>query len=133
MSTAPVRRLDSNHDMTFGRGLQNFATLAEATGQRVRTRLLLILGEFFLDTTAGVPWFQPDDGTSDTQPIMGVPTDLGYTEATIKATILATDGIASITSFSMTLDSISRRLFVSAIGPCVDGGIFSVKLQDPGP
>ena len=117
----------------WGRGLQNFATLAEATCQRVRTRLLLVLGEWFLDTTAGVPWFQPDDGSASAQPFMGGPANLGYVEATLKAAVLATDGVASINSFSMTFDHISRKLFVSINANSVDGGVFSVKLQDPGP
>ena len=48
-----VRRLDPGHDMTFGQGLANYARDDEATAQAVKTRLLLLFNEWFLDTGAG--------------------------------------------------------------------------------
>jgi hypothetical protein len=129
MATLRVRRLDANHDMTFGGGKNNYAATGEATGQRLRTRLLLILGEWFLDTTAGVPWLQPPD--SDTRPIMGGPRDLQYSEGVLKAAILGTDGVATLDSFSMTFDGTTRKLSVSASGTTADGDAFNIQVTGP--
>lgn len=129
MATKPVRRLDAKHDTTFGRGFRNIATLAEATQQRLRCQLLVILGEWFLDTDAGVPWWQPT--TSDVLPIMGKRRDLGYAEAVLKAKILACDGVATIDTFSLVPNPKTRALKVSCRGTTVDGGAFLIADHGP--
>lgn len=135
----PVRRLDSNHDIQGGAGLANYATGSEATAQRVRTTLLCILGEWWLDQTVGVPWYAPEDPNSPDNtgvtPIMGGsgPPNLGYIEAVLKAAILGIDGIATLDSFVMNFDHRIRALSVSAGGTDVDGETFVVAIQDPGP
>jgi hypothetical protein len=121
MSTRPVRRVDSNHDMTFGSGMLNFATGAEAAAQNVRCRLLVMAGEWFLDTSAGVPWWQ--NPASGVRPIMGVPRDLRYAEAVIKGVILATDGISAINNFDSSWDSKTRKWTVTVNLSSVDGDI----------
>jgi hypothetical protein len=97
--------------MTFGRGLANFTTDAEATAQNVMSRLQLLQGEWFLDTSAGVPYLENDYVTRS---LTQKPTDLSYVEAVIKQTILDTDGVDSITSFSMSFDTNTRKLVISA-------------------
>lgn len=122
--TLIVRRLDRNHDMTFGSGRRNLASGAESAAQRLVCRLLTIRGEWFLDTDAGVPWWQPS--TSAVRPIMGAPRDLQYSEAVIKAAILETDGIASLDGFSMVFNGSTRRLLVTATGTSVDGDVWNI-------
>jgi len=129
MATQRVRRLDSSHDKTFGRGAANFASGSESAAQRLRCRLKLIRGEFRLDQDAGVPWWQLAD--SAVRPIMGVPRDPSYVEATIKATILGTDGIESIVSFTMSFNGSTRRQSISFVVRDVDGNL--VSIQDVGP
>jgi len=129
MPTAPVRRLDANGDKTYGRGLANYATGAEATRQRLTSRLRLILGEWFLDTDAGIPWWQPED--SGVRPIMGGRPDFAYTEALVKAAILGTDGIATLRSFSMSFDSSTRRLTIQATVTTVDDDSITVSVVSP--
>lgn len=129
MATPLVRRLDLAHDMTFGRGKANYAGGAEGAAQRLRCRLLLIRGEWFLNLDAGVPWWQPED--SSVQPIMGGARNLQYAEAIIKAAILETDGIASIESFRMTFDGRTRRLKVAARGTTDDGDVFNIVQVGP--
>ena len=129
MATQPVRRLDANHDMTFGRGFRNIATLAEATQQRLRCRLLSVLGNWFLDQDHGIPWW--GDGSLSTLPIMGGQKNLGYAEAVLKAAILATDGVATLDAFSIATDPKTRRMTVSCRGQTVDGGAFVIV--DAGP
>lgn len=99
-----VRRIDKNHDMTFGRGRGNFADAAESVAQRVKTRLYLLNGEWFLDTTAGVPYLQK---------IATKPADLAYAESVLKQTILQTDGVATISQWQADLNRNNRRLSVS--------------------
>lgn len=100
-----VRRLDRNHDMTFGRGLASLARNQEAVAQRVKTRLYLLQAEWFLDTDAGVPYLQR---------VTAKPTDLFYTESIIKKTILETEGVEEITSFEMDYNRESRKLEIVA-------------------
>lgn len=127
--SAPVRKLDEAGDVMFGRGLQSFHSGSPATVQRVRTRLLLVLGEWFLDTGEGTPWFENED--SNVQPIMGVPRNLGYAEAVLKARILGTDGVASLESFEMSFNGETRKLSVSATVTDEDGVTGDIVLVSP--
>ncbi|HKS94987.1 MAG TPA: hypothetical protein VJV74_02515 [Terriglobia bacterium] len=129
MATKYVRRLDKNHDTTWGQGRKNYANTGEATLQRVRTDLLVILGEAFLNAEDGVPWFQPED--SDVQPILGGRRDLAYTEGVLKARVLNSDGVATLTSYSQSFDARGRRLTVSIGGTTVDGDEFQLTVVSP--
>jgi hypothetical protein len=129
MGTMQVRRLDANHDMTFGSGRRNIASTGEGTAQRIRCRLLAILGEWFLDTSTGVPWWQPEG--NGIQPIMGGPRNLQYAEAVLKAIILQTDGVDTLDAFSMSFDGTLRKLKVSATGTTVDGDAFNIVEVGP--
>lgn len=100
-----TRRLDLNHDMTFGAGLANFCVDAEATAQNVRTRLELLQGEWFLDVSAGIPYL---DNQYVTKAITDKPADLAFTEAAIQQEILDTDGVSAITSFESEFDADTR-------------------------
>jgi hypothetical protein len=56
------RRLDENHDMSFGRGKQDFLEDSvgnpEAIAQAIKTRLLLFLGEWWMDLYDGLPLWE---------------------------------------------------------------------------
>lgn len=106
-----TRRLDADHDMTFGQGLANFAVNAEATAQNVRTRLQTIQGEWFLDTSAGVPYLENDYVS---KAITDKPADLAFTDAAIQGEILDTDGVTSLDSFASQFDSSTRLFSVQA-------------------
>lgn len=114
-----IRRLDPAHDMTFGQGLANYARDAEATAQAVRTRLLLLLGEWFLDTDAGVPYLQE---------IMVKPANLPLAEAILKRTIIETEGVAELRSFGMALDPETRRLTIQATVANVYGTVANIRV-----
>lgn len=54
-----VRQLSPSGDFTFGASQLNFLVNSPAAvGQIVRTSLLLFLGEWYLDTSIGMPWIQ---------------------------------------------------------------------------
>ena len=66
-------------------------TGAEAAGQHIRQRLRFFRGEWFLDTTAGMPWLDQ---------VLGSAYDPTLAEALTKAEILDTDGVTEITATS---------------------------------
>ena len=113
-----TRRLDPGHDMTFGQGLANYARDDEATAQAVKTRLLMLLGEWFLDTNAGVPHLQK---------IMVKPSNLPLAEALIKRTILQTEGVAELRAFNMAFDRETRRLTIDATVTNTYGTVANIK------
>lgn len=81
-------------------------TAAEAVGQHARQRLQTHEGEWFLDTTAGVPWLND---------ILGAQYDPALAESVVKNELLNTDGVTEITSFSVRFDRASRGLIIDSI------------------
>lgn len=74
-------------------------------GQAVLTRLLLYLGEWFLDTTDGTPWFQSIVGRhQNTDP-----------NTFVKQRILGTPNVTSIVSFTGTFDGPTRKYTMTAV------------------
>ncbi len=99
------RKLDPNGDYTFGQGPGNFySNTPAAVAQSVRTRLGLIAGEWFLDTTAGTPY---------NSQILGAGMVSKYDPA-IKAVILNTKGVLRITDYSSYVDPKTRKATVVA-------------------
>jgi hypothetical protein len=95
--------------MTFGQGLATFAVGAEAVAQKVRTRLDLLQGEWFLDTGAGVPYM---DNDYVTKAITDKPADTAWADAVIQAEVLDTDGVQAITSYSSNFNRSTRTFTV---------------------
>jgi len=99
------RTLTASGDYTFGHGPSEFLVNSPATvAQAVLTALLLHQGEWFLDTTVGMPW--------ETQ-VLGYGTQSLY-DAAIKAAILSVEGVQAITSYSSSLNRTTRALTVNA-------------------
>lgn len=114
-----VRRVDTSFDMTFGYGLANFARDSEAVAQAVRTRLQLLFNEWFLDTSAGVPYLQQG---------MVKPANLPLIESMVKQTIVDTDGVAELRSFTMSLDRETRRLTIAATVATIYGDTTNIQV-----
>lgn len=97
------RKLDSNGDYTFGHGRLDFLIDSPATvAQAIQTSLALFQGEWFLDTSKGVPW--------NTE-VLGYGTQSLY-DTVIKEAIRGVQGVVSIASYISTLDTKARRLSV---------------------
>jgi hypothetical protein len=112
-------------DVAGGHGLNSYLTGDPAIEQSVSCELQLILGEWFLDVTRGIPWYAQPNST--TTPIMGVfPADLARAEALIKAAILSVPGVNSLTAFSLNFNHTSRAATCTASGVTENGGAFSV-------
>lgn len=97
------RLLDANGDYTFGQMGSNFAVNSPAAvGQAILTSLKLIQGEWFLDSTAGVPY---------NKQILGKNTTSTY-DYVIQTAILGVQGVQGIATYSSSLDSTTRALSV---------------------
>lgn len=85
---------------------------ADQTAQRLRTRLRLIQGEWFLDTEAGLPWFTD---------ILGKNMDMNRTEALLRREILAVPGVLEISAFVLEFDPRSRALSLAFTARTTEG------------
>lgn len=99
------RALSVDGDFTFGRGVRNFlVNTPDAVAQAVVTRLRLLTGEWFLDSTEGTPYSTKILGTQ-TRPL--------YDEA-IRDRILGTEGVTELVDYFSTFDGETRKLTVQA-------------------
>lgn len=106
------RRLDASGDAIFGGGQSSFLIdTPDAVEQAISTRLRLLLGEWFADTSQGVPWATE---------ILGKGTSSTY-DAVLRAQILGTEGVAAMISYNSTL--IGRRLTVNALVQTIYGTV----------
>jgi hypothetical protein len=96
----------ATNDLHFAGNSLVLVTDAHAVGQHARERLQTFEGEWFLNAAVGVPWL--------TQ-ILGQGYDPALAESVVKATLLATDGVTEITSFSVSFDQPSRGLRIRSV------------------
>lgn len=89
----------------------------DAVMQSVRIRLQFFMGEWFLDTTQGVPYFQ--------QVLVKNP-DLNALASIFRNVVLGTPGIKSLTQFSLDHDRQARTLSVTMAG-VADFGAFDAQ------
>lgn len=96
--------LDADHDLHLTPSGE-LATVrdAAAVAQLVTQHLKFWAGEWFLDTSAGVPWLEF---------VFVIPFDQATAEAVIKDAILAVPGVRGITAFDVEIMRSSRRLNV---------------------
>lgn len=81
-------------------------TGADAIAQHISIRLRMFLGEWFLDTREGVPWFDlMEKGASTTR-----------IRAVVREVITKTPGVGSLDELDVELDSDTRKLTVTAKG-----------------
>ena len=98
MSTS--KALNSQNDIFVLDGRIAIVNDGAQVVQHVRTRLLFYLGEWFLDINAGTPWYQE---------VFQKPINLNNIESVIKTRIALTPELASITEFSMEIESSQTR------------------------
>lgn len=88
------RKLSPTGDYTFGAGNQNFyINNREAVAQAVKTRLLLLTGEWFLDVNEGTPYSTQILGRNTTS----------TRDLAVKARILETPGVRKLVSYASQL------------------------------
>jgi hypothetical protein len=111
--------------MTLGRGAAGMLSGAAEAAQCARTRLRLVKGEWFLDVTAGVRYFDLGDGQGA---IFAKPLDRALVESEVKTCLLGTVGVAGLTSFAFTPDRATRRGSVSASVITIDGDVEKIEV-----
>ncbi|MEC5289369.1 MULTISPECIES: hypothetical protein [unclassified Aurantimonas] len=77
---------------------------AEAIGQHARQRTMTFSGEWFIDTTCGVPWLEQ---------ILGRQFDAALAESVIKKELVETDGVTGIEAFSLSYSRTVRGINVT--------------------
>lgn len=97
------RKLTADNDYTFGNGqLDFYQDVPEAVGQSVLTRLLLFLGEWYLDITAGTPYLEA---------ILGKFSQTAA-DVAIQDRVNLTTGVVDISQYQSTLNPDTRELDV---------------------
>lgn len=99
------RKLSPLGDYTFGSSeLDYYKDVPAAVGQAAQTRLLLWLGEWYLDINQGTLFMQGIFGKHSKE----------MADATIQDRILGTQGFVGFESYESELDSENRLLNVTA-------------------
>lgn len=97
--------LDLNtHDITPGDYDLPLVRGVDLIRQRLKQRILTILGEWFLDTEIGLPWFQEFSEK-------GV--DMDRVRALIIRQIVETEGVTDLVEFDLALDKRTRKMTVN--------------------
>lgn len=105
MATYTGLALDAaSHDLVLdAAGALALVTDAEAVGQHAKQRLMTYRGEWFLDTSAGLPWVQS---------ILVRPFDAAVAASYVKSETLGTPGVTGILAFDATVDAATRGYLV---------------------
>lgn len=106
--------LGTDGDLLFEGGDLVINEGIDAVSQFVSQRLKMVAGEWFLDTSAGVPYF---DGVLDKNP------SPQFLDSVFKKAILDTPGIDELMEFSLTLDTVTRSMVMAFKARCKDGEI----------
>lgn len=96
------RKLDPSGDMVFGMNANGFYTDTDAVGQAIYTSLKLLLGEWWEDTSIGLPLFQ------SILDIPGTPDHLHAVDMLVQENVLSVQGVQQIQSFS---SSFANRIY----------------------
>lgn len=92
------RRLDDDWDYCFGRGKQNYISDIDAVGQAIKTRLLLLYGEWWEDLSDGLPLWERILGTN------GSEENRQAVDLIIRDRISGTDGVSAVIQFESTFE-----------------------------
>lgn len=99
-----IRFNPSTNDLEFGSGTFELVDGVEAIAQELRIRLRFFLGEWFLDSRLGIPYFEK---------ILGKKRRQNLIDAIFKKAILTTPGVSSLTRFSQRYEGETRTLFLA--------------------
>ena len=108
------RAFDENGDYAINSFIDGF----NATVQAVETRLKLFRGEWFLNLSSGVPYYQV---------VFVKPAKLSEIEAAIRNTIIETDGVKELLAFELNFDRQTRSASVSFSANTIYGEEISLE------
>jgi hypothetical protein len=105
-------KLTTDHDLEFSGGDLVLLDGVDAIAQDCDIRMMTFLGEWFLDTRIGVPYFEK---------ILGEKPRLVALKGIFRDAIMSTPGIESISDFQIDFDGLSRELSISFLADTVEG------------
>ena len=86
-----IRALDTNGDITFGLGAQNYLTGQQAIALNIKTRILSFLNNCVWDMQAGIDWFT----------FLKQSANAAQVQLAVKAVILQSYGVISVNNVSV--------------------------------
>ena len=108
-------KLDTtSHDLVVIDGDLSLISDDGSIRQNLKQRLMLFLGEWFLETSQGVPYYQY---------ILVKNVNLDLIESTLKDVILSTPGILELTDFQFNYTAELRQLQISIQAKSTQGDI----------
>jgi hypothetical protein len=102
----------ANHDLIFKDGDLVLISDAERVAQQIKIKLKSFLGEWFLDTTYGVPYWED---------ILIKNPSLDHIRNILRQQILDVDDVFAVTALSLTLNNQSRTLTVDFVAETTYG------------
>ena len=96
--------LNANGDVDMSTGDLQFTTGLQALEQSIRIRLQFYANEWFLDPTAGLPYYRD---------VLKKNPDPATLKAVFRAALLETPGVTNVDALDLSLDSVTRRLTVT--------------------
>lgn len=107
--------LDDDGDLDVVEGDARWARGLEGVAQGIRLRLSIFKGEWFLDTTLGMPWRKRVGVVEEDAAILGGKYDDLKARTAIREAILDTEDDLEIVSLTTSFDSATRQLSISWI------------------
>lgn len=98
-----IRILDSSHDWTFGKGIQDYYFKQNAIAENIQTRLLSFFNDCFFDYYEGIDWLR----------LLGTPGTKQEITLTCRAKILQSVGVLRVNSLNVFLREENRAITLS--------------------
>lgn len=111
-------KLNERRDLTSG-----YVTAKDEVLQRLVTRLMRELGEWFLDRTAGLPWYQEGNGMLGSK-------DRDALDINVRAETLGTDGVLRILRYESSFNTVTRNYSISMTLLLREFGAINFTLAD---
>ncbi len=112
-------KVDDNGDLVVENDDLVLLTGLDAIIQHLKIRFRLFLGEWFLDTRVGIPWFED---------ILRKSPDLNVVNSLLREVITTTPGVIAITAFDLAVDSATRVLSMRFSASTTEGPITDFSL-----
>jgi len=119
-----IGRLIPSGDLDVSTGSFQTLTGPEYAAQKIRQRLRLFLGEWFLDTTKGVPWFQS---------VLVKNPSLELIKSLFRNEILQVPGIISVKQTEALFDPAARTLALAYVAVYQTGATLQEVVSSPVP
>jgi hypothetical protein len=108
-----------DNDIRISSGDKAMVSDSDATRQRLRQKLLLWRGEWFLDTEAGFPWLQN---------VLGQRIRPEVFQSLVRDVVVRDPGVRTLEQISFDFDSPNRRIEVSLRARATTGEIIETEV-----